>query len=207
MFETSLLLLFLPTSFFISITPGLCMTLAMSLGMTIGVRRTLYMMMGELIGVSLVAIAAIAGVAAIMLNYPAVFTVLKWCGGAYLGYVGLQMWLNKGKLALSNDSATRPSVSNKMLFSQGFITAVANPKGWVFMMSLLPPFINPDAALAPQLSGLLAIMLCMEFLCMVLYASGGRTLKHLLGNSSNIRLVNRVSGSLMIAIGLWLALG
>jgi len=207
MFETSLLLLFLPTSFFISITPGMCMTLAMSLGMTIGVRRTLYMMMGELIGVSLVAIAAIAGVATIMLNYPSVFTVLKWFGGAYLGYIGLQMWLNKGKLALSDDSAKHQSVSNKMLFSQGFITAVANPKGWAFMMSLLPPFINPNLALAPQLSGLLAIMLCMEFLCMVLYASGGRSLKHLLGNSGNIKVVNRVSGSLMIAIGLWLALG
>lgn len=206
MSEISLLLIFLPTSFFISITPGMCMTLAMSLGMTIGIRKTLFMMLGELLGVATVVVAAVLGVAALMLNYPTAFSVFKWLGGAYLCYIGCQMWLNKGKLALSEHSNTAPKVSRKFLFSQGYITAVANPKGWAFMMSLLPPFIDGTQALAPQLTGLTFIILLTEFTCMMLYASGGKTLKHLLGNSGNIKLVNRLSGSLMMIIGLWLAL-
>ncbi len=183
------------------------MTLAMSLGMTIGIRKTLFMMFGEVLGVATVVIAAVFGVAALMLNYPTAFTVFKWLGGAYLFYIGVQMWLSKGKLSLSNDSNAPLEVSGKALFSQGYITAVANPKGWAFMMSLLPPFINSDLALAPQLTALTLIIMLTEFLCMMLYASGGKTLKHMLGNSGNIKLVNRVSGSLMMAIGLWLALG
>ena len=94
MVDYSLLLLFLPTSFFISITPGMCMTLSMSLSMSIGLRRTMHMMWGELIGVGLVAVAAVLGVSAIMLNYPAAFTVFKWLGGAYLMFIGGQMWLS-----------------------------------------------------------------------------------------------------------------
>ncbi len=53
MIKLSLLSVFIPTFLFVSITPGLCMTLAMVLGMTQGVRRTLWMMAGELVGVGL----------------------------------------------------------------------------------------------------------------------------------------------------------
>ena len=80
--DYAVLAVFIPTFFFVSITPGMCMTLAMTLGMSIGVRRTLWMMLGELVGVALVAIAAVLGVASIMLNYPQVFDILKWVGGA-----------------------------------------------------------------------------------------------------------------------------
>ena len=47
----ALLSMFIPTFFFVSITPGMCMTLALSLGMSIGYQRTLWMMLGEVIGV------------------------------------------------------------------------------------------------------------------------------------------------------------
>lgn len=47
--DFALLAVFIPTFFFVSITPGMCMTLAMTLGMSIGVRRTLWMMLGELV--------------------------------------------------------------------------------------------------------------------------------------------------------------
>lgn len=65
----TLLAVFIPTFFIVSITPGMCMTLAMTMGMTIGVRRTFWMMSGELIGVGLIATLSVIGVAAIMLNY------------------------------------------------------------------------------------------------------------------------------------------
>lgn len=50
MINWALLTAFIPTFFFVSITPGMCMTLSMSLGMTIGVRKALWMMWGELLG-------------------------------------------------------------------------------------------------------------------------------------------------------------
>ena len=207
MLEFSLLAVFLPTFFFVSATPGMCMTLSMTMGMTIGVRRTLWMMAGELIGVGLVAFLAVVGVATIMLNYPSIFTIFKYVGGAYLIYLGIQMWQSRGKMAVTDESTIRPSVSRKALAIQGFVTAVANPKGWAFFISLLPPFINPDAPLAPQLSVLIVIILLVEFVCLLGYASGGRTMRAFLQKSGNVRLMNRIAGSLMIGVGIWLAAG
>ena len=206
--EFTLLLLFVPTSFLVSISPGMCMTLAMTLGMSIGLKKTFYMMWGELAGVATVAICAVMGVAALMLNYPDIFNILKWVGGAYLVYVGLQMWQSKGSLALSLSADTQTaSVSRKNLFAKGYFTAVSNPKGWAFTASLLPPFINQSHALAPQLSALVIILLVTEFICMVIYASGGHGLRKLLSSQGNVVLLNRLSGCLMMAVGVWLALG
>jgi len=183
------------------------MTLSMTLGMTIGLRRTFWMMWGELLGVGLVSVAAVAGVAAIMLNYPAAFLVLKYIGGAYLGYLGVQMWRSRGKMALCEKSTTDVDLGAKELAIQGFVTAIANPKGWAFMISLLPPFIDPVYSLAPQVMILLVIILTIEFCCLTGYAVGGRTLRNMLQKTSTLKTMNRIAGTLMIGVGIWLAAG
>lgn len=202
--DSALLLAFIPTFFFVSITPGMCMTLALTLGMSIGYRRTLWMMAGELVGVGVVSVAAVLGIASIMLNYPWLFTGFKFVGAAYLFYLGVQMWRSKGKLAISTDSQSQATSNDWDLVVQGFVTAIANPKGWAFMISLLPPFINSSKALVPQLSILVSIILVSEFVCMTLYATGGKSLKHLLGQADNVRLMNRIAGTLMMGVGVWL---
>ncbi len=206
MIDNTLLALFIPTFFLVSITPGMCMTLAMTLGMSIGLRNTLWMMWGELLGVALVAIAAVVGVSAAMLQFPQVFSVLKLLGASYLIYVGINMWQSKGKLAISQITNSNKQVERRQLFYQGLITAIANPKGWAFMVSLLPPFINPDLPLPLQLSVLITVILCSEFTCMLIYAAGGKTIGKLLTQRDNVKLLNKVSGCLMILVGLWLAL-
>ncbi|TOM72458.1 threonine transporter RhtB [Vibrio parahaemolyticus] len=200
----ALLSMFIPTFFFVSITPGMCMTLALTLGMSVGYRRTLWMMIGELAGVALVSISAVLGIATVMLNYPWLFTVLKFAGGAYLLYLGIEMWRSRGKLAINLENSTSQPKGNWNLVLQGFITAIANPKGWAFMISLLPPFIDQSKALAPQLMVLVSIILLFEFICMSLYATGGKGLKRVLGQSKNVRLMNRFAGTLMMGVGIWL---
>ena len=206
--DLSILVVFIPTFFFISLTPGMCMTLAMSLGMSIGLKRTFYMMAGELVGVAIVALSSVAGVAAIMLKYPDIFMVFKYIGGGYLAYLGVQMWLSRGKMAVSTCTAQKSfTISNRALAAQGFITAIANPKGWAFFIALLPPFINKEYPLVPQISVLLIIILFFEFICMTIYATGGSTLRKFLQNRDNVKLMNKIAGTLMIGVGVWLALG
>jgi len=205
--DPSVLTVFIPTFFFVSATPGMCMTLSMTLGMSIGLRRTFWMMWGELIGVGLVSVAAVVGVAAVMLNYPIIFLVLKYVGGGYLCYLGIQMWCSKGKMALCKRNENRADCSGMELAVQGFVTAIANPKGWAFMISLLPPFINPAHSLAPQMMILLAIILTIEFCCLFIYASGGKTLRRFLQNKSTLQSMNRIAGTLMLGVGVWLVLG
>ena len=181
------------------------MLLALTLGMSIGVRKAMYMMCGELLGVAIVASAAALGVATLMLELPEAFIFLKLAGGAYLAWLGYQMWCSRGRLVLT-DSENPTAQAGMQLALNGFITAIANPKGWAFFITLLPSFVVAEQPLAPQLTAMIAIVMVLEFTAMMIYASGGKALRHLLMNKHNVRLLNRISGTLMIAVGAWLAL-
>ncbi|KPQ23849.1 MAG: putative threonine efflux protein [Halomonas sp. HL-48] len=207
MMSWATLTVFVPTFLLVSLTPGMCMTLAMVLGMTQGIKRTLWMMIGELIGVGLVAAAAGAGVAALMLRQPGLFIAFKWVGGAYLAYLGIMMWRSRGRMAIPSELDAGPPAGRWQLALQGFVTAVANPKGWAFFMVLLPPFLDSSRPLGQQLAVLIGVILTIEFASMLVYATGGKTLRRVLGKSGNVRLMNRIAGTLMIGVGFWLALG
>lgn len=202
--DLTLLIAFSASFFLVALSPGLCMTLAMSLGISIGVRRTLWMMAGELTGIALVGASAVLGVAVLLLQAPAVFAVFKWVGAAYLLYMGWQTW--RAEPLRPEQLAGDDRRSHSSLILQGFITAVANPKAWAFFVALLPPFVDESRPLAPQLLALLALMLIIEFICLQIYANGGRVLSEQLHRRGKARWLNRIAGSLMVGVGVWLAL-
>lgn len=197
--DTTRLLAFCGSFFLIAMSPGLCMTLAMSLGISIGVRRTLWMMLGELAGIALVGASAMAGVAALLLAAPQVFTAFKLVGALYLFWTAWRTW-NAATSALT----ARPAATATGLCAQGFITAVANPKAWAFMAALLPPFIDTRAPLGPQMALLLALMMIIEFVCLLIYAQGGRALSDLLIKRGQAQWLNRISAVLMASVAIWL---
>lgn len=182
------------------------MSLAMTLGMTIGVTKTLYMMLGEVLGVALVAVLAVFGVAGMMIQYPGLFLVFKWLGGIYLLYLGIKMWMTKVHIEVASDISFG-QLSPLKLIAQGFITAVGNPKGWAFMISLLPPFLDIGKPISTQLIVLVCIIMLSEFVCMLIYANGGKWLRHILNKGDHAQWINRIGGGLLAFIGLWLALG
>ncbi|MCV6615773.1 MAG: LysE family transporter, partial [Cellvibrionaceae bacterium] len=97
--ELAAILVFMPTWFLVSISPGMCMTLALSLGIAVGLRRTLWMMAGEILGACAVAALCVLGLAQLLLRWPLAFSSIKWLGGAYLLYLGVQLWRSRGNLA------------------------------------------------------------------------------------------------------------
>ncbi|MFO1402298.1 MAG: LysE family translocator [Steroidobacteraceae bacterium] len=196
------LLAFCASYFLIAVSPGLCMMLALSLGVSIGVRRALPMMLGEMAGIALVGAAVMAGIAALLLNAPRAFVAFKIAGAGYLLWAAWLTW--KAPVATAG-AAVRSDP--RALFSQGFITAVSNPKAWVFQASLLPTFIDTRAALVPQAIGLLVLMVALEFASMLLYARGGRSFGAWLLSRGHGRILNRVSALLMVGVALWLLLG
>jgi homoserine/homoserine lactone efflux protein len=200
--DSTRLLAFSGSFFLIALSPGLCMTLSMSLGINIGVRRALWMMLGELAGIALVASAAMLGVAALLLGDPRVFTAFKIGGAAYLLWSARSTWHSAvGGLA------TTARLTPRALCMQGFITAVSNPKAWAFNMALLPPFIDTQAPLGPQMAVLLALMLMIEFSCLLIYAQGGRSLSELLLRRGQAQWLNRIAALLMVGVAGWLLFG
>ena len=204
--DFTLLYFFIPVFFIISITPGLCMTLSLTMGMAIGIRNTMKMMIGELTGVLLISLTAVVGGGTIIASYPNTFEVFKYLGGGYLIFVGMQMWKNLGKMSLNTDGSHSFSLNGFQLASQGFITAIANPKGWAFFLAMVPAFMHSDKPLIPQMSAMVLIILIIEFISLMIYATGGKALNKLLTKSGNVQLINRVAGTLMMFVGIWLAL-
>jgi homoserine/homoserine lactone efflux protein len=201
-YEIVSLSVFIPTFFFVSATPGMCMLLALTLGIKLGVRRTMWMMIGEVIGVGIIATLSVVGVSAMMAEYPDWFQGFKLIGGSYLFYIGVQMWRSKGKMAIDLENEVTET-SRFSLSLQGFITTLLNPKGWAFFVSLLPPFMDYAEPLFPQLSIYIPIIIFLEFTCMMIYATGGKTLGALLTKSGNVVLLNRIPGSLMLILSVW----
>ena len=197
--DSTRLLAFSGSFFLIALSPGLCMTLAMSLGISIGVRRALWMMLGELAGIALVGACAMAGVAALLLGAPEVFTAFKIAGAVYLLWTAARTWDSPAG-ALATTSRATPAT----LCTQGFVTAVSNPKAWAFMMALLPPFIDPAAPLVPQMAVLLVLMVLIEFACLLIYAQGGRSLSEWLLRRGQAVWLNRVAATLMVGVAVWL---
>ena len=199
--DTTRLLAFCATFFLIALSPGLCMTLALSLGISIGVRRTLWMMLGELAGIALVGAAALGGVAALLLKAPAAFIAAKLIGAAYLLWSATRTWRSSADISVGQNAE---GANAGRLSAQGFITAVSNPKAWVFFAALLPPFIDPAEPLWQQASILLCTMILIEFICLLVYAQGGRILRDYLANKGLGLWLNRVAACLMVCVAWWL---
>ena len=153
--DFTLLYFFIPIFFIISITPGLCMTLALTMGITVGVKNTMKMMVGELLGVLIVASSAVISGSTIINSFPIGFIVFKYVGGLYLIYIGYNMIRSKGSLSLNIDGSHKFQISFFKLATQGFLTAITNPKGWAFFIAMVPAFINYKNPIIPQMTSLI----------------------------------------------------
>ena len=95
--DFSHLLWFFPAMFMISILPGLCTMTALSLGMSIGFKRTLWMVLGEQFGVIQLGLLVGFGLVAVILKVPAVFFWIQLLGGIFLIWIAWGMWREADK--------------------------------------------------------------------------------------------------------------
>ena len=202
--SADLILLFIPTIAAISFTPGLCMTLAFTLGLSIGYRRTLWMMGGELTGVATVFGATFWSLGWLLSRDVIYFQIISLIGGTYLLYLAVRLFNETPEqVEARNLENTRASA----LALLGFVTAVSNPKGWAFLLALLPGFVAANTPLLPQFAIMLAIMLITEFFSMTAYATGGQWLAMRLSNNQGLLNANRVAASMLGLAALWVLSG
>ena len=194
-----LLWVFIPTIAAISLTPGMCMTLAFTLGLSQGYRRTLWMMWGELAGVATVVSTCVLLLAWIQSLSEVYFALLALVGGSYLLWIAYRLWTQPARFAGAED---QPHLSPGALLILGYVTAVMNPKGWVFMIALLPGFMSVEYSTPQQLAAFMGVMLPSEFLAMTLYATGGSGLRRFLTTDLQLRRLNKISAFLILLVAL-----
>ncbi len=144
----------------LSLTPGPNGLLALTHGALYGSKRTLATIFGGLTGFAVVIAASLFGIGAILAANAGLLTWLKWIGGAYLVFLGVQIWRSD---AIGNAPAKPTSGSSKNLYSQGLLSAVSNPKGILFFVAFLPQFVDPNRSLWLQFLILAGTFLFVEF--------------------------------------------
>ncbi|QKG29092.1 LysE family translocator [Campylobacter sp. RM16187] len=195
-------LLFIATFFPISFMPGINMTLALSIGISIGYFRALPMILGQLLSVGIVAFLCILGAATLMMKYEFIFIIIKICGAIYIIYLGIMLFFSRGKLALHRYNGEMGKIS---LFIHGMIISISNPKAWIFFAAILPPFIDRQDPFGSGIYMIIALLLVIEFISLSIYALGGAVLKRLLLN--HLRILEIFTALLMCSIGIWMIVG
>ncbi|KVE01555.1 LysE family translocator [Burkholderia anthina] len=206
MHETTLLV-FSAVAFVGIATPGPTVLLALTNGSRYGVRRAAYGFAGAMLSDFVLIVAVALGLGALLMASAFWFSVVKWLGAAYLAYVGIRLLMSKGSLdvaAEQGDTASGRTGRNASIFAKSFLTAVTNPKGYLFF-SVLPQFLDPAAPLAPQYVALAVTFALLDGAVMFGYALLGARAVRLLKRSGALWL-ERTCGAMLLALAGSLAL-
>lgn len=197
---------FLMISCLTAITPGPGSIQAMRLGLSQGWRKTILTIAGQETALALIMIIVGTG-AGIILTSPKVLMVIKGIGAVWLIYTGYLTWhipISTEMLCKSNPT-TVPLTKLKR-FITGFITTATNARIIVFMISLMPQFIEPTQSLYPQLVLMTLTMLAVDAIMMHIYAFSASRIQYLVQEPRMIRIQNRLFGSVLMLSGMSLLL-
>jgi len=195
--------IYLLASIGLSLTPGPNSLLALTHGALYGARRTLFTIVGGVFGFSALIALAMFGLTALLQTSASVLTVLKWVGGAYLVWLGIQLWRSPALHLEVSERAAR--LNNLGMFRQGLLSALANPKVLLFYGAFLPQFIDPQRGLLLQFVIMATTFASVE--CVVEYVLARLAFRIRPWLAKGGKGFNRCCGSLFALIGVALPLG
>ena len=190
-------LAFFVASWIISISPGSGAIYAMSCGLNHGFRRGFVGTFGLIAGIwTALAVVAI-GLGAVLSASTYAFSALKWLGVAYLVYLGVKQWRAPPMpLAAAGDDGVQ--LSARALIAKGWAVNATNPKGIVFMMAVMPQFIDTTALLLPQYLEIAATFAFTDFVIMAIYTGFAAKVLSFFKTETQMRSLNRIFGSLFV---------
>jgi homoserine/homoserine lactone efflux protein len=202
-------LAFFAASWAISISPGAGAVAAMSAGLNHGFARGYVLSLGLVIGIWTQVLVVGVGLGALIAASSLAFSIIKWLGVAYLVWLGIKQWRAPATpLVAATDAGADTSaalVSRRTLFLRGWGVNAVNPKGTVFLLAVVPQFLDLGHALAPQY-GVIALTLAFtDLVVMAGYTALASRVLRLLKTPRQMRVLNRAFGSLFLAVGALLA--
>jgi homoserine/homoserine lactone efflux protein len=198
-------LAFIVAAILISLSPGAGAISCMASGMRYGYRRSLPNIAGMQLGIALQLVVVGIGLGALLAASALGFILVKGFGVAYLCYLGWQQFRAETRplhLAGAGAAAGTP----RALFVQGFLVNASNPKATIFLLAVLPQFIDPHAPPLPQYLVCMATLTAVDIIVMSAYALFASRVLRLLREPRHIRWMNRGFGMLFVLAGGLLAL-
>jgi threonine/homoserine/homoserine lactone efflux protein len=167
-----------------------------------GVRSGLAATLGVIAGDQVLLWLAVAGLSAVLINYPSLYSSVKWAGAAYL--IGLGYSLFNAKPGDAPVLDMKPD----HYFRQGLFITVLNPKAIVFYMAFFPLFVDPKIHLGlitfAVMAATIAALTFVYGLVVVLLAH--HLAERVRANPIARVMLNKLAGTLLMAFGLKLAL-
>jgi homoserine/homoserine lactone efflux protein len=215
-------LAFFAASWAISLSPGPGAVAAMSSGLSHGFARGYFLTLGLVLGIWTQVLVVGLGLGALIAASGIAFSVVKWLGVAYLVWLGIKQWrasatplvattnaadvLAKQSPTHSDACATRPShLTRRTLVLRGWMINAVNPKGTVFLLAVVPQFLELGRALGIQYLVIGATLGFTDLVVMAGYTSLASRVLGMLKSPRHLKLMNRTFGGLFVAAGALLA--
>jgi len=167
-----------------------------------GVRAGMAATFGVITGDQVLLWLAVAGLSAVLINYPSLYSSVKWAGAAYL--IGLGYSLFNAKPGDAPVLDMKPD----HYFRQGLFITVLNPKAIVFYMAFFPLFVDPKIHMGLITFGFMALTIAALtfFYGLVVVMLAHHLAERVRANPLVTVMLNKVAGALLIGFGLKLAL-
>jgi len=188
-----------------SVVPGPSMLFVMGQAMWRGGRSGALALAGVELGYIGWWILAALGLGTLAAAFPLAFGALAVAGALYLGWLGAQALRHAGSAAeAGSDSARRPSAH---AFRDGIFVALSNPKALIYIVVLLPPFVDQHRPIVPQLVLLAAVAMAIDGALGALYIGAGGRLSAAMARPRTRAWLDRAVGTIFIVIGLGILAG
>ena len=195
-------LIYLVAAIGLSLSPGPNGLLALTHGALHGRRKALYTIFGGAFGFIAVVALSMFGIGALLKTSLVWLTVMKWVGGAYLVWLGIQVWRSP-PIGIDIPVSAEPR-AGWSLFKQGALSALTNPKALLFFTAFLPQFIDPARSLFVQFVIMAGTFAALEIAAEVFIASMAQRIRPWLRRVG--RRFNQACGGVFVTIGLALPL-
>src|SRR5512133_758514 len=203
--ELTTWLTFFAASWAISISPGPGAIASMSAGLNHGFKYGYVTVFGLVLGIWSQLLIVGVGLGALIAASATAFTLVKWLGVAYLVWLGIAQWRAPARpmLAVSDSGEV---VSRRSMILRAWMINVVNPKGTVFLLAVVPQFMNLAQPLLPQYLIIAGTLGFTDLVVMAGYTALAARVLGALKSPSHIRAMNRTFGSLFVLAGSLLAL-
>lgn len=198
-------LTFVGAAIAIAVSPGAGAIQSMATGLTHGVRRGYWSILGLETGLMLQLALVAAGLGAVVTSSILAFNVIKWIGVAYLLYLAVRQW-RTATVDLREQVGKATDGGRLALVVRGFLVNATNPKGLVFFLAVLPQFVVPTAPLMPQYLAIGATMVAVDVVVMGLYSALSVRLLRWMHTPRKQTMVNRVFSGLFATAAVVLSL-
>ncbi|UUE37004.1 LysE family transporter [Pectobacterium aroidearum] len=161
---------------------------------------------GVVCGVATHMAYCVAGLAVVITTTPWLFNVLKYAGAAYLIWIGIQALFARGGSKMDVSNLVQQSVSLKKAFLQGYLCNLLNPKATLFFLAMFTQVLNIHSGIGEKLWYAMIILLLSTVwwpLLVLLFQS--EPVRR--GLAKVQKLVDKLLGTVLIALGIKVALG